>query len=141
MPRKARIDAPGALHHVIARGIGRRKTFNDNKDRDNFVERLETVLKPTRTGCFAWALVPNLFDVAVLFYNDVKLFWSPGKKSSIVKARSLLCYWSVNELACACHNLHNDLCLSVTAVSHSLEHGKHDATEKNFELEVQNIKR
>ena len=23
MPRKSRIDAPGALHHVIARGIGR----------------------------------------------------------------------------------------------------------------------
>ena len=24
MPRKARIDAPGALHHVICRGIERR---------------------------------------------------------------------------------------------------------------------
>lgn len=33
MPRKARIDAPGALHHVIFRGIERRKIFRDNKDR------------------------------------------------------------------------------------------------------------
>jgi len=33
MPRKARIDAPGALHHVIARGIGRRKVFDDDDDR------------------------------------------------------------------------------------------------------------
>ena len=24
MPRKARVDAPGALHHIIARGIERR---------------------------------------------------------------------------------------------------------------------
>ena len=34
MPRKARIDAPGALHHVIAGGIGRRKVFDDDDDRD-----------------------------------------------------------------------------------------------------------
>jgi len=39
MPRKARIDAPGALHHVIARGIGRRKVFDDNDDRDFFIRR------------------------------------------------------------------------------------------------------
>jgi len=24
MPKKARVDAPGALHHIIARGIKRR---------------------------------------------------------------------------------------------------------------------
>jgi hypothetical protein len=27
MPRQARMDAPGALHHVIVRGIDRRKIF------------------------------------------------------------------------------------------------------------------
>ena len=27
MPRKSRIDAPGALHHIIARGIERRRIF------------------------------------------------------------------------------------------------------------------
>jgi hypothetical protein len=40
MPRKARLDAPGALHHIIARGIERRKIFRDDKDRDDFLERL-----------------------------------------------------------------------------------------------------
>jgi len=34
MPRQSRIDAPGALHHIIARGIGHRHIFNDNKDLD-----------------------------------------------------------------------------------------------------------
>ncbi|RPJ14804.1 MAG: transposase, partial [Deltaproteobacteria bacterium] len=34
MPRQARIDAPGALHHVIVRGIARRCVFNDDADRD-----------------------------------------------------------------------------------------------------------
>ena len=39
MPRKARIDAPGALHHIIFRGIERRRIFRDNKDRDKFLDR------------------------------------------------------------------------------------------------------
>ncbi len=40
MPRKARIDAPGALHHIICRGIERRRIFYDNADRDDFLKRL-----------------------------------------------------------------------------------------------------
>jgi putative transposase len=59
MPRKARIDAPGALQHIIVRGIERRKIFFDDLDRDNFIERLGAVLTETNTPCFAWALIPN----------------------------------------------------------------------------------
>lgn len=63
MPRKARIDAPGSLHHIIARGIGRRKVFDDNEDRDFFIERLGKVVSDTETQCFAWALIPNHFHL------------------------------------------------------------------------------
>jgi REP element-mobilizing transposase RayT len=59
MPRKARIDAPGALHHVIARGIEKRDIFRDDYDRNNFLERLSTVIDESDTLCFAWALLPN----------------------------------------------------------------------------------
>ncbi len=59
MPRKARIDAPGALHHIIVRGIERRKIFYDDNDRDNFLDRLGFILTDTKTPCFAWALIPN----------------------------------------------------------------------------------
>jgi REP element-mobilizing transposase RayT len=59
MPRKARIDAPGALHHIIVRGIERRWIFSDDKDRDNFVDRLGDILTETQTFCFGWALIPN----------------------------------------------------------------------------------
>ena len=48
-PRKARIDAPGALQHIIARGIARRKVFDDNDDRDFFVDRLGLILTDTNT--------------------------------------------------------------------------------------------
>lgn len=63
MPRQARIDAPGALHHVIARGIERRNIFKDNADRKAFLERLGKVLTDTKTSCFAWALIPNHFHL------------------------------------------------------------------------------
>ena len=63
MPRQARIDAPGALHHIIVRGIERRKIFNDDKDRYDFLWRLGDVLEKTRTACYAWALIPNHFHL------------------------------------------------------------------------------
>ena len=63
MPRKARIDAPGALHHIISRGIESRKIFWTDEDRDNFIDRLAAVLKETATGCYAWALLPNHFHL------------------------------------------------------------------------------
>ena len=59
MPRKARIDAPGALLHIFVRGIKRQRIFSDDQDRDNFVERLGNIVTETQTPCFAWALIPN----------------------------------------------------------------------------------
>jgi REP-associated tyrosine transposase len=59
MPRHARLDAPGALHHVICRGIERRPIVRDDTDRAAFVEQLGRVLAATGTPCYAWALLPN----------------------------------------------------------------------------------
>ena len=63
MPRKARLDIPGLLQHVIARGIERRKIFLDDKDRSIFVNRLSKLLEETETDCFAWSLIPNHFHL------------------------------------------------------------------------------
>ena len=63
MPRKSRIDAAGALHHIICRGIEQTDIFVDDFDRDNFVERLGKILSETNTPCFAWALLPNHFHL------------------------------------------------------------------------------
>ncbi len=59
MPRKSRIDAPGALHHVIVRGIERRKLFADDTDRNNFLDRIGGIVTETDTSCNAWALILN----------------------------------------------------------------------------------
>ena len=63
MPRQARLDAPGVLQHVTARGIERRKIFWDDKDRSSFLERLAVILDETQTQCYAWALIPNHFHL------------------------------------------------------------------------------
>ena len=63
MPRRSRIDAPGALHHIIARGINRQRIFTDDADRDNFLDRLGNILSETQTACLAWALIPNHFHL------------------------------------------------------------------------------
>lgn len=63
MPRKARIDAAGALQHIICRGIERRKIFRDDADRQEFLRRLGRVISETCSVCYAWALIPNHFHL------------------------------------------------------------------------------
>ena len=41
MPRLARLDAPGVLHHIMIRGIERRKIFRNDKDREDFLEQVK----------------------------------------------------------------------------------------------------
>ena len=48
---------------IIARGIARKKVFDDNADCDFFVDRLGLILSDAKTQCFAWALIPNHFHL------------------------------------------------------------------------------
>ena len=59
MPRQARIDAPGALHHIVIRGIERKAVFKRQQDYDDFLDRMGNILRDSSTGCFAWALMTN----------------------------------------------------------------------------------
>ena len=59
MPRLARLDAPGVLHHIIIRGIERKKIFKDKIDQDNFIDRLSRLVPETQTCCYAWVLMSN----------------------------------------------------------------------------------
>lgn len=63
MPRQARIDSPGALHHIICRGVDRSPIFQDDIDRNDFVGRLAALCTETSTKCLAWALIPNHFHL------------------------------------------------------------------------------
>ena len=59
MPRQARLDASGTLHHVIIRGIEKRRIVDDQKDREEFVSRLGKVTAETKTNIYAWSLMTN----------------------------------------------------------------------------------
>jgi len=59
MPRKARIDAPGAVHHIIVRGIERKPIFRDSADYEGFLDRLDRLIVETSARCYAWALMSN----------------------------------------------------------------------------------
>jgi len=59
MPRTARIDAPGVLHHVIIREIERRKIFLDDTDYEDFLDRLAALIPETQTTCMAGVLMTN----------------------------------------------------------------------------------
>ncbi|HVO28293.1 MAG TPA: transposase [Candidatus Margulisiibacteriota bacterium] len=63
MPRVARLDAPHAVHHVIARGIDRTDIFGDDADRAGFAERLGRVTSDTGVRVLAWALLANHFHL------------------------------------------------------------------------------
>ena len=51
MPRISRIDTPCLLPHIMIRGIEHRKIFNDDKDRENHIDRLSILLPETKTQC------------------------------------------------------------------------------------------
>jgi len=65
MPRKSRVDAPGALNHIIVRGIERAKVFRNDTDCDDFLNRMDKLISETESRCFAWALLSNHFHLLI----------------------------------------------------------------------------
>ncbi len=59
MPRQARLDGQGTLHHVIIRGIEKRRIVDNVKDQEDFVSRLGGIVKETKTAIYARALMTN----------------------------------------------------------------------------------
>ena len=59
MPRQARLDSPGTLHHVMIRGTERAPIFRDDTDRGDFVSRMRKLTRETGTKVAAWSLMRN----------------------------------------------------------------------------------
>ena len=63
MPRSARLDAPGVLHHVMGRGIERGRIFLSDEDRNDFVSRLGSLAEEGCLRVYAWVLLSNHFHL------------------------------------------------------------------------------
>jgi REP element-mobilizing transposase RayT len=59
MPRQARLDAPGTLHHLMIRGIEGRKIFENDRDRSEFISRIAQLVEATGIRVLAWVLMSN----------------------------------------------------------------------------------
>jgi hypothetical protein len=80
MPWKARLDTPGALHHIVVRGIERHNIFYDDNCRGDCLERLGAILVQSRTACYAWAVMPK----------HLRLVLRPGPSSILTRKRLIL---------------------------------------------------
>lgn len=69
MPRLARLDAPGVLHHVMGRGIEKNNIFLNKKDRNDFINRLSGLVDEGAIDIYAWALMPNHFHLLLKTKN------------------------------------------------------------------------
>jgi putative transposase len=61
MPPLGRLDAPGVLHHVMGRGVEKRKIFLEDQDRSDFLSRLSALAEEKWMDIYGWALLPNHF--------------------------------------------------------------------------------
>ena len=64
MPRLGRLDAPGILHHVMGRGIERKKIFINDTDRNDFIDRLAAIVEEGAMDVYAWVLMPNHYNIS-----------------------------------------------------------------------------
>ena len=86
MPREARLDAPGTLHHVMARGIERANIFRTDEDRKDFLDRLAYQCQAEALKVYAWALIPSHFHLLV----------RTGNRPIFVSMRKILTGYAVN---------------------------------------------
>jgi len=84
MPRQARLDIPGALHHIMMRGINKAKIFCDDQDRAKFLERLGQNILEADSSIFAWALLDN----------HVHLLFGSGRQGISSVMRKLLTWYA-----------------------------------------------
>jgi len=59
MARKPRVEFDGAFYHVIVRGNQRRRTFQDDRARNAYLERIEHYRERCGFRLYAYVLMPN----------------------------------------------------------------------------------
>lgn len=63
MGRQLRIEYPGAYYHVTARGNERKDIFKSNRDREKFLEYLQSAVERYRAVIHVWCLMNNHYHL------------------------------------------------------------------------------
>ena len=80
------MDAPGTLHHIMGRGIGRAKIFRNRQDREDFLSRLTALCLAEDLIVYAWTLMSNHFHILA----------RTGRQPLATSMRRLLTGYAVN---------------------------------------------
>jgi len=154
MPRKARIDAPGAVQHIIIRGIERKDIFRDNTDKDTFIERFGKIVVQTSTPCYAWVLMDNHVHLLLrtgrvpiatlmrrLLTGYAQYFNRRHKRHGQLfqnRYKSFLCYLCVQKLGISGAEVARRLNISPFAVSKAVLRGQ-KRVENDISSEYENF--
>ena len=65
MPRKLRIEYPGAIYHVLHRDDQRENIFKDDQDRRRFLSTLAEACAKTDWQVHAYCLMRNHFHLVI----------------------------------------------------------------------------
>jgi len=65
MPRKLRVEFPGAIYHVVSRGDRREDIFKDEVDRQDFLKTLAEACQKTGFEVHAYCLMRNHFHLVL----------------------------------------------------------------------------
>ena len=65
MPRKLRVQYPGAIYHVMSRGDRREDIFFDDVDRHDFIKTLAEACQKTDWQVHAFCLMSNHYHLVV----------------------------------------------------------------------------
>jgi len=65
MSRHVRLDFEGAVHHVMTRGIEKRRIFLCLEDREDLLARICEAVASLDATVYAWALMPNHYHLLV----------------------------------------------------------------------------
>ena len=78
------MDIPGALHHIMVRGINKSTIFGDDEDKARFLDRLGEKVAVDKGAIYAWALMKN----------HVHLLFKSGEKGVSSVMRKLLTWYA-----------------------------------------------
>ena len=76
-------------------------------------------------------IASRVAEICEIEVNDISL---KGKRQKRVKARSLFCYWAVQELGISLTELAKRLGISVAGVGYAVERGEIIARENDYQL-------
>jgi putative transposase len=85
MPRQPRLDIPGAMHHIMVRGINKSSIFKDDRDKTAFLEHIGEILGEGPDRIYAW----------VLMRNHLHILYKSGKLGISAFMRKLLTWYAL----------------------------------------------